>query len=111
MILQTPAEDLLSGEARAKEAEQIALTIRDLVARGEYRYEQISLLFRAMTNVHIYERALKEVGIPYVNLSGRGFYSKQEIQDILHYFRWMADPDDEVAHPGCLAFSFLPHIR
>ncbi len=105
-ILQTPAEDLLSGEARALEAEQIALEIRELVTRGEYRYEQISVLFRAMTNVHIYEKALKEAGIPYVNLSGRGFYSKQEIQDVLHYFRWLEDAADEVAHLAVLRSPF-----
>jgi ATP-dependent helicase/nuclease subunit A len=105
-ILRTPAEDLLSGEARVVEAEQIALKIRDLVDRGDYRYEQISILFRAMTNVHIYEKALKEVGIPYVNLGGRGFYSKQEIQDVLNYFRWLEDPADEVAHLAFLRSPF-----
>ena len=105
-ILRTPAEELPAGEARALEAEQIALKIRDLVTRGEYKYEDISLLFRAMTSVHIYEKALKEVGIPYVNLSGRGFYSKQEIQDILHYFRWLEDPADQVAHLAVLRSPF-----
>lgn len=105
-ILRTPTEELLSGEARAVEAEQIALTIRELVDQGEYRYKEISLLFRAMTNVHIYEKALKEVGIPYVNLGGRGFYSKQEIQDVLHYFRWLEDPADEVAHLAVLRSPF-----
>ncbi len=105
-ILRTPTEELLSGEARALEAEQIALTIRELVHGGAYKYEDISLLFRAMTNVHIYERAFKEVGIPYVNLGGRGFYSKQEIQDVLHYFRWLEDPADSVARLAVMRSPF-----
>lgn len=105
-ILRTPAQDKLSDEARALEAEQIALKIRELVDGGEYRYEHISILFRAMTNVHIYEKALKEAGVPYVNLGGRGFYSKQEIQDVLHYFRWLEDPEDEVAHLAVLRSPF-----
>ncbi|HHT68219.1 MAG TPA: UvrD-helicase domain-containing protein [Firmicutes bacterium] len=105
-ILRTPADDLLSNEARAAEAQQIALKIRDLVDQGGYRYEQISILFRAMTNVHIYERALKEAGVPYVNLGGRGFYTKQEIQDVLHYFRWLEDPEDEVAKLAVLRSPF-----
>lgn len=105
-ILRTPAEDELSAEARALEAEQIALKIRKLVDGGEYRYEDISLLFRAMTNAHIYEKALKEAGIPYVNLSGRGFFSKQEIQDVLHYFRWLEDAQDEAARLAVLRSPF-----
>ena len=47
-ILRTPADDLLSNEARAAEAQQIALKIRDLVDQGGYRYEQIPFCF-AMT--------------------------------------------------------------
>ena len=105
-ILRTPAEDLAATEGRELEAEQIALKIRELVEEGQYRYEQISLLFRAMTNVHIYEKALKEWGIPYVNLSGRGFYSKQEIRDVMHYFRWLEDPEDQVARLAVLRSPF-----
>jgi ATP-dependent helicase/nuclease subunit A len=105
-ILRTPAEELLSDEARAAEAEQIALKIRDLVDRGEYKYEEISILFRATTKMHIYERALKEAGIPYVNLGGRGFYSKQEIQDVLYYLRWLADSGDELAQLAVLRSPF-----
>lgn len=105
-ILRTPAEESLAAEARALEAEQIALKIKKLVDGGAYKYEEISILFRAMTNVHIYERALKEVGIPYVNLGGRGFYSKQEIQDVLHYFRWLQDPEDAVARLAVLRSPF-----
>jgi len=105
-ILQVAADDLAVDEARALEARQIALKIRELVDSGRYRYEQISILFRAMTSVYIYERALKEAGVPYVNLSGRGFYSKQEIQDVLHYFRWLEDAGDEVARLAVLRSPF-----
>lgn len=105
-ILQTPTEELPADEARAEEAKQVALTIRELVSSGRYEYKQISILFRAMTSAHIYERALKEAGIPYVNLGGRGFYSKQEIQDVLHYFRWLEDPEDVVAQFAVLRSPF-----
>lgn len=105
-ILQTPTEELPANEARALEAEQIALKIRELVDSGSHKYEDISILFRAMTSAHIYEKALKEAGVPYVNLGGRGFYSKQEIQDVLHYFRWLEDPGDTVAQFAVLRSPF-----
>lgn len=105
-ILLTPAEALSADEARAAEAEQIALQIRELVEGGRYKYEDISILFRATTSMYIYEQALKKAGIPYVNLSGRGFYAKQEIQDVLHYFRWLEDSGDEVAKMAVLRSPF-----
>lgn len=105
-ILKTYTDDLPANESRILEAEQIALKIRQLVDEEGFRYKDISLLFRAMTNVHIYEKALKVVGVPYVNLSGRGFYSKQEIQDILNYFRWLEDAGDEVSKMAVLRSPF-----
>ncbi|HOQ74015.1 MAG TPA: UvrD-helicase domain-containing protein [Limnochordia bacterium] len=105
-ILLTPAEALSADEARAAEAEQIALQIQELVEGGRYKYEDISILFRATTSMYIYEQALKKAGIPYVNLSGRGFYAKQEIQDVLHYFRWLEDSGDEVAKMAVLRSPF-----
>lgn len=105
-ILHTEAQELAMAEARALEAAQIARQIRELVDSGSYKYKDISILFRAMSSAHIYERALREAGIPYVNLSGRGFYSKREVQDVLHYFRWLEDPGDDVAYLAVLRSPF-----
>lgn len=105
-ILHTPSGDRNADEARVLEAQQIALQIQELVDSGKYQYKDISLLFRAMTKVYIYEQALKDLDIPYVNLGGRGFYSKQEIQDVMHYFRWLEDPADQVAHFAVLRSPF-----
>ncbi len=105
-LLQVDTADLSLEDARRLEAEQIALKIRELVEQGRYDYKDISILFRAMTNAHLYEQALQEAGVPYVNLSGRGFYSRQEIQDVLNYFRWLQDPGNEVARLAVLRSPF-----
>ena len=105
-LLRTPAEGLNLDEGRVKEAEQIAIQIRQLVDSGQYKYEDVALLFRAMTNVRIYERGLQAANIPYVNLSGRGFYAQQEIRDVLHYFSWLEDPENHVARLAVLRSPF-----
>lgn len=76
-LLHIEADGLDLNDARALEAEQIALKIRELVdGGGRCSYKDISVLFRAMTNVHLYEQALQEAGgVPYVNLSGRGGFT------------------------------------
>lgn len=105
-LLRIEADDLTLNDAREVEAQQIALKIRELVDQGRYNYRDISVLFRTMTNVHLYEQALQEAGVPYVNLSGRGFYSRQEIQDVLNYFRWLQDRGDQVARLAVLRSPF-----
>jgi len=71
-----------------------------------YKYEDISILFRTMTNVRVYEKALQAAQIPYVNLSGRGFFTRQEIQDILYYFAWLLDEEDEASRLAVLRSPF-----
>ena len=105
-ILTTPAQGMNLGTSRELEAQQIALEIRSLVESGLYKYEDISILFRAMTNVRIYENALQAAQIPYVNLSGRGFFARQEVQDILYYLTWLADKEDDVARSVVLRSPF-----
>lgn len=61
-----------------------------------------ALLFRAMSNVAIYEEALREAGIPYILLAGGGFYERQEVLDILNLLKVVLDPWNEAA-----LFAFL----
>lgn len=105
-ILETLAEGATLEEARPLEAERIAWQIRELVDSGRYAYKDITLLFRTRTYMRIYERALQAAGVPYVNLSGRGFYSRQEVQDILNYFAWLEDGEDYVAKLAVLRSPF-----
>lgn len=114
--VETPVELLLEigphvrerEQARRWEAERLADRLLRLVrdqepvmdAEGNLRparYGDIALLFRAMTDVKIYERALRERGIPYYVLAGRGFYEREEIQDLLSLLQFLENKTDEVA--------------
>ena len=94
---------------RERDAEQLARRIRLLVEnesreRGEdasdkraIHYRDIAMLFRAMTEVHIYESALRRAGIPYVTVDGKGFYAREEIADFIQLLRFLDNKTDEVA--------------
>src|SRR6185503_19650221 len=43
----------------------------------------ITVLFRALTDVKLYEHALRRSQIPYYVVKGRGFFQCQEIRDLL----------------------------
>lgn len=92
---------------RELQGQHIAQYIKDFVEHEGRSFSDITLLFRSMTNVNRYEQALQAHGIPFINLSGRGFYQKQEILDILNYIYWLQDSDDVVSMIAVLRSPFF----
>ncbi|HXI94191.1 MAG TPA: UvrD-helicase domain-containing protein [Blastocatellia bacterium] len=97
---------------RERDAEQLAARIASLVGiesisspgAGDdppmmrpLEYRDIALLFRAMTEVHLYESAFRRAGIPYVTVDGKGFYAREEITDFIQLLRFLDNKTDEVA--------------
>jgi ATP-dependent helicase/nuclease subunit A len=101
------AEDDPKAEqtSRQLDAAQLAQRIIDLVESGDSqpdgverpRYSDIALLFRAMTNVQIYETAFRRANIPYQTVLGRGFYEREEITDLIQLLRFLDNKTDEIA--------------
>ncbi len=91
---------------RERDAEQLAERILSMAGKdsisdgGEARlveYRDIALLFRAMTEVHIYEAAFRRVGVPYITVDGKGLYAREEITDFIQLLRFLDNKTDEVA--------------
>jgi ATP-dependent helicase/nuclease subunit A len=61
------------------------------------RYSDIALLFRAMTNVQVYESEFRRANIPYQTVLGRGFYEREEIRDLIQLLRFLDNKTDELA--------------
>jgi ATP-dependent helicase/nuclease subunit A len=103
-------------ESRQMEAALIAARIAELCgpagpetvwdAKAErFRRAQpgdFAILMRAMSNVHLYEEALRRTGIEYGLTAGSGFYERQEVLDILNLLKVALDPWDEPALLACL---------
>jgi len=88
-------ERLLETTPSERDAAQLALRIPELLDRFEYR--NIALLFRAMTEVHVYEAALRRANIPYLTVQGKGFYAREEITDLIQLLRFLDNRTDEIA--------------
>ena len=104
-------------EARAEEAELIARRIAGMLQQREpLVYEErdgqvgsrpvepgdIAILFRALSDLALYEAALQRYGIPYYVVRGKAFFAQQEIYDLAHLLRALLWPEDEVALLGVL---------
>ena len=67
----------------------------------------VAFLFRAMTDVGHYERALADLGFDYHTVGGSAFYAQQEIRDVVNVLSVVEDPLDEVALAGALRSPFF----
>ena len=85
-------------DSRVLDAQQIARRIIALKrATPELKYGDIALLFRAMTQVQIYESVFRRANIPYQTVLGRGFYEREEITDLIQLLRFLDNKTDEIA--------------
>jgi ATP-dependent exoDNAse (exonuclease V) beta subunit len=108
------------AEARTREADWIGRRIAAMVQGEELVVERshgketlrpvrlgdIVLLFRAMSNVHLYEAALRRYGLDYYLVGGRAFFAQQEIYDLLNLLRSLENPQDAVSLAGTLRSPF-----
>lgn len=117
---ETSAKSTGVAARREVEADWIARRIREIIDSREpivwdetaaaagapapraARLGDVALLFRALTNVEVYEEALRRAGLDYYLVGGGAFYAQQEIRDLLHLLRAVDNPADEVALVGVL---------
>jgi ATP-dependent helicase/nuclease subunit A len=109
-------------EARRAEARAIARRLRSLLEpacterpivdrqAGEprpVRLGDVAMLFRALSDVHLYEEALREYELPYYLVGGHAFYAQQEVYDVLNLLRAVASTADELSLAGVLRSPFF----
>ncbi|HYY06403.1 MAG TPA: UvrD-helicase domain-containing protein, partial [Candidatus Limnocylindria bacterium] len=80
---------------RLAEARALADRVRALVDGGREPGE-IVLLFRASTDMAVFERALEDRGIPTYLVGGRGFWSQRQVSDVVAYLAALANPRDDL---------------
>ncbi len=107
------ADDLRALEAKtiAKRLRSLLDDRRPLVAGKDGTLRPMALgdvvlLFRAMSNVPIYEAALRAEGLDYYIVGGRAFFAQQEVYDVLNLLKALENPDDSVSLLGVLRSPF-----
>lgn len=107
--LDLDCEGTSAQGTRDIEAEEVAklclrlvgnVTVRDREAEGGLRPcepRDIALLVPTNTDLWRYERALEESGFTVATQAGKGFYRRQEVQDLIALARALADDRDRLA--------------
>ncbi|HTC60892.1 MAG TPA: UvrD-helicase domain-containing protein [Solirubrobacteraceae bacterium] len=87
---------------RQAEAALLAERVAQLIASGEARAGEVVVLLRALSDLPVYESALRRHGLRTLAGVG-GFWSHQQIGDLLAWLRTLANPLDELALYSTLA--------
>lgn len=112
-VIVVPSEDeegesVSVDDGRIFEAEQIALRLHELhdsqfqvwdkhkEEYRDFRYSDAAILFRATKVVPLYEEVFKRLGLPYLTISGRGYYDRPEVRDLLSLLSVLNNPADDL---------------
>jgi len=119
-LVHESGEGLAAAEGQAAEATAAAERIRRLVeekavevrdpetgAVRPVRWGDVAILLRRFSYLHLWEEALEAAAIPYYVVAGHGFYKQQEVLDVVHLLRVLADPEDDLALAGLLRSPFF----
>ncbi len=107
-------QKLNSEEARIWEAQWIARRLLQLKESGArvwdkaeqcyrpFEFRDAAVLFRSTTQLPLYEAEFKKAGLPYLTISGRGYYDRPEVQDLVSLLSALANPLDDLSLASCL---------
>lgn len=115
-IDKTLSEDNLDAEGiRRWEASEIAKRLKSIVEdeqRPVYdkelghtrpiNYGDVAILYQSMSNILIYEDVFKTAKLPFVTIAGKGYYSRQEVWDLLNLLTALHNPSDNLALASAL---------
>jgi len=91
-LIEHPAAAWRVAEARA-----LAARVRQLIDVGEARAQDIVVLLRATTDMHVYEQALERELVPTYVIGGRGYWAHPQVIELVAYLRTLANPLDTEA--------------
>jgi ATP-dependent DNA helicase Rep len=79
------------------ECERVAMEILTLHLRTDRPYSDFAILYRGNYQAKLMELKLQHHQIPYRLSGGTSFFARQEVKDLMSYFRLLVNPDDDNA--------------
>ena len=102
-------QKVLAEDGRLWEAQLLARRLLSLQAEGfqvwdsgqdayrRFNYGDAGVLFRATTTLPLYEETFKAAGLPYLTVSGRGYYDRPEVRDLIALLACLYAPGDDLS--------------
>ncbi|MBS1214999.1 MAG: ATP-dependent helicase Rep, partial [Proteobacteria bacterium] len=88
---------VIKAKDETTEARQVASDIVHHRFRHNTNYSDYAILYRGNHQSRLFERTLREHGIPYFISGGASFFGYAEVKDVLAYLRLLVNPSDDAA--------------
>ncbi len=62
-----------------------------------FKFGDAAILYRATTNLPLVEDRFKAAGLPYIAISGRGYFDRPEVQDLISLLSVLHNPADDMS--------------
>ncbi|MNZ22700.1 ATP-dependent DNA helicase Rep [compost metagenome] len=79
------------------EAERVAMEILTIHLKTQRPYSEFAILYRGNYQAKLIELKLQHHQIPYRLSGGTSFFGRQEVKDLMSYFRLLVNTDDDNA--------------
>ncbi len=87
---------ILAERLLALQEQQLPVWDRGRSGYRPFRFDDAAILFRSTTSLPVYEEQFKAAGLPYLTVSGRGFYNRSEVRDLLALLACLYAPNDDL---------------
>jgi ATP-dependent helicase/nuclease subunit A len=87
---------LLAEKLLNLQAEGYLVWDKDQQTHRAFRFDDAAILFRSTTSMPLYEEQFKAAGLPYLTVSGRGYYDRPEIRDLIALLNGLYNPADDL---------------
>ena len=77
--------------------EQFPVWDRKAEVYRPFRFDDAAILFRSTTSLPLYEEQFKAAGLPYLTVSGRGYYNRPEVRDLIALLACLYAPGDDLS--------------
>ncbi|TDI66490.1 MAG: ATP-dependent DNA helicase, partial [Bacteroidetes bacterium] len=88
---------LMKATSDNEEGKLVASSIFEEKVNHQYKNSDFAILYRTNSQSRAMEEALRRVNIGYKVVGGLSFYQRKEIKDLMGYFRFVVNQNDEQA--------------
>ncbi len=86
---------IIKAYSEDDEGGMVASRILSIMQDENADYQDFAILYRTNSQSRALEEALRKRNIPYVIYSGRSFFDRAEIKDMMSYFKLSVNPNDD----------------
>ena len=89
--------ELIKAMTETEEGRLVASSVFETKMNNQYQNKEIAILYRTHSQSRVIEESLRKINVKYKVIGGISFYQRKEIKDLLAYFRFTLNTNDEQA--------------